>query len=254
MPHVATSEKDIGSAVDYVPPGAGLAELRSAAAECKACNLWMKGTQTVFGEGTRNAEVVLVGEQPGDVEDVEGKPFVGPAGKLLDKALERAGIDRSRAYVTNAVKHFNWDETRGKRRIHKKPNARQVAACRPWLESEVTVLRPSAIVALGATAAQSLLGRDFKLTKHRGELVESDLARYVIATVHPSSILRAPSDDDRRIAMEAFVDDLRRVAAVLKPAVAEHASGRPDQDQGVLTALHARARLAAATRPTRSRR
>jgi uracil-DNA glycosylase len=218
VPRVATSDPEITSAAEYLPPDRDLPQLRDAAAGCKACDLWMKGTQTVFGEGAREAGVLFVGEQPGDVEDVEGKPFVGPAGKLLDKALERAGIDRRKAYVTNAVKHFNWEETRGKRRIHKKPNARQVAACRPWLESEIDVIKPRVIVALGATAAQSLLGRDFKITKHRGELIESDLARYVIATVHPSSILRARTDDERRIAMAAFIDDLRHVAAALEPA------------------------------------
>ena len=218
MPRAATSEGDIGSASEYLPAERDLPQLRSAAAECKACNLWMKGTQTVFGEGAREAEVVLVGEQPGDVEDDEGRPFVGPAGRLLDTALERAGIDRRKAYVTNAVKHFNWEETRGQRRIHKKPNARQVAACRPWLEAEIEAIKPRVIVALGATAAHSLLGRDFKITKHRGELIESDLARYVIATVHPSSILRAGTDHERRIAMEAFIDDLRHAAAVLEPA------------------------------------
>jgi DNA polymerase len=178
----------------------------------------MKGTQTVFGEGLPRAGMLFVGEQPGDVEDIEGRPFVGPAGKLLDKALERAGIDRSKVYMTNAVKHFRWDETRAKRRIHKKPSARQVGACRPWLESEIAIVQPSVIVALGATAAQSLLGRGFTLTKQRGEPIESEWSRPVVATIHPSAILRAPSDDDRRIAMQTFIDDLRRAAALAERA------------------------------------
>ena len=158
---------------------------------------------------------MLVGEQPGDVEDQEGHPFVGPAGHLLDRALERAGISRHDAYVTNAVKHFKWEETRGKRRIHKKPNAREVAACRPWLETEIAAVEPRVIVALGATAAQSLLGREFQLTKHRGKPMASTWGAPVIATVHPSAILREQTDDERRIALAAFVDDLRRAAALV---------------------------------------
>jgi DNA polymerase len=176
----------------------------------------MKGSQTVFGEGLPQAEIMLVGEQPGDAEDVHGRPFVGPAGKLLDEALDRAGIDRRLAYVTNVVKHFNWDETRGQWRIHKKPSARQVAACRPWLDAEIDAVRPRVIVALGATAAQALLGRDFKVTAHRGEIIRGGAAPYVMATVHPSSILRAFTDGERHVAAEAFVDDLRRVASLLE--------------------------------------
>ncbi len=188
--------------------------LRKAAQDCRACDLWQHGTQTVFGEGAQGAKVIFVGEQPGDKEDLEGKPFVGPAGALLDKALIEAGIDRAKVYVTNAVKHFKW-EPRGKRRIHKKPNAAEIAACRPWLEAEIAVLKPKVVVCLGATAAQALLGRDFRVTQHRGEFVESQIAPYVVATVHPSSILRAPDDETRHEAMRRFVADLKRLSRVL---------------------------------------
>jgi DNA polymerase len=192
-----------------------LDELRAEAAACKACDLWKTGTQTVFGEGSANAEIVFVGEQPGDKEDLAGRPFVGPAGRVLDEGLEAAGIDRSLAYVTNAVKHFKWT-ARGKRRIHQKPNAAELAACRPWLEAELAVIQPRVLVALGATAAQALLGRQFRVTKQRGVPVESDLAPYVLATVHPSSILRQETDEDRAAAMEAFVADLQVVAKLLR--------------------------------------
>src|SRR5690242_6109032 len=188
--------------------------LQKAAQDCKACDLWKRGTQTVFGEGGPHAKVIFVGEQPGDREDLEGKPFVGPAGGLLDKALVEAGIDRTKVYVTNAVKHFKW-EPRGKRRIHKKPNAAEIAACRPWLDAEIAVLKPKVVVCLGATAAQALLGREFRVTQHRGEFVESPLAPYVMATVHPSSILRAPDDQARHEEMRRFVADLKKLAAVL---------------------------------------
>jgi uracil-DNA glycosylase family protein len=191
-----------------------LDELRAEAAGCKACDLWKTGTQTVFGEGGANAEIVFVGEQPGDKEDLAGRPFVGPAGGVLDEGLEEAGIDRSLAYVTNAVKHFKW-VARGKRRIHQKPNAAEMAACRPWLEAELAVVRPKVLVALGATAAQSLLGRQFRVTKQRGTPVESDLAPFVVATVHPSSILRQETDEDRAAAMKDFVADLKVVAKLL---------------------------------------
>src|SRR5579883_1754668 len=193
---------------------ASLAELAEAAKDCKACDLWKRGTQTVFGEGGAHAKVMLVGEQPGNQEDLEGKPFVGPAGKLLDTALVEAGIDRTKVYVTNAVKHFKW-EPRGKRRIHKKPNATEIAACRPWLDAEIALLKPRVVVCLGATAAQSLLGRDFRVTQHRGEFVKSPLAPYVMATVHPSSILRAPDDETRHEEMRRFVADLKKLAVVL---------------------------------------
>ena len=192
-----------------------LDELRAEAADCKACDLWKTGTQTVFGEGRKKAEIVFVGEQPGDKEDLAGRPFVGPAGGVLDEGLEAAGIDRSLAYVTNAVKHFKW-VARGKRRIHQKPNAAEMAACRPWLEAELAVVRPKVLVALGATAAQSLLGRQFRVTKQRGTPVESELAPYVVATVHPSSILRQETDEDRAAAMKDFVADLEVVAKLLR--------------------------------------
>lgn len=188
--------------------------LQKAAQDCKACDLWERGTQTVFGEGGSNSKVIFVGEQPGDREDQEGKPFVGPAGGLLDKALVEAGIDRKKVYVTNAVKHFKW-ERRGKRRIHKRPNAAEIAACRPWLDAEIAVLKPKVVVCLGATAAQALLGRDFRVTQHRGEFVESQLAPFVMATVHPSSILRAPDDETRHAEMRRFVADLKKVAHVV---------------------------------------
>ena len=188
--------------------------LQKAAKDCRACDLWQRGTQTVFGEGGPDAKVIFVGEQPGDREDLEGKPFVGPAGGLLDKALVEAGIDRTKVYVTNAVKHFKW-EPRGKRRIHKKPNAAEIAACRPWLDAEIAVLKPKVVVCLGATAAQALLGRDFRVTQRRGEFVDSTLAPFVMATVHPSSILRAPDDETRHEEMRRFVSDLKKLAGVL---------------------------------------
>ena len=192
-----------------------LDELRADAADCKACDLWKTGTQTVFGEGEPTAEIVFVGEQPGDKEDLAGRPFVGPAGLVLDEALEAAGIDRSLAYVTNAVKHFKW-VGRGKRRIHQKPNAAETAACRPWLDAELAVLEPKVLVPLGATAAQALLGRQFRVTKQRGVPVESDLAPHVVATVHPSSILRQETDEDREAAMRDFIADLKVVAKLLR--------------------------------------
>jgi DNA polymerase len=190
--------------------------VRTAARDCRACDLWKTGTQTVFGEGPSRATLMLVGEQPGDQEDLSGHPFVGPAGKLLDKALVDAGIDRSDVYVTNVVKHFKW-EPRGKRRIHKKPRVSEIAACRPWLDTEIALVRPKAIVCLGATAAQALLGAAFKVTAQRGTFVESPLAPLVLATVHPSSLLRAPDADTRRREIERFVDDLRLVARRLTP-------------------------------------
>jgi len=198
-----------------IPDKLTLPALRTAAAGCKACDLWKLGTQTVFGEGSATARVMMVGEQPGDKEDLQGRPFVGPAGGVLDKALAAAGIDRNDVYVTNIVKHFKW-EPRGKRRIHKKPNAGEIAACRPWLDTEIQLVKPRAIVCLGATAAQALIGRQFKVTAHRGEFIASSLAPLVLATVHPSSILRAPDDDTRRQEMERFTDDLRKVAKALR--------------------------------------
>src|SRR5919198_92847 len=204
------------SAADFLPPERTLEALRDAAGSCRGCDLYKNATQTVFGEGTSRANVLFVGEQPGDREDVEGRPFVGPAGKLLDRALDEVGIDRTKVYVTNAVKHFKWTPApRGKRRIHKKPGAEEIRACRPWLDAEIEQVRPKVIVALGATAAQALMGRDFRLSQHRGELLESDIGPLVSATVHPSSILRAPDDRARAEAMDAFVRDLGGVAAAL---------------------------------------
>jgi uracil-DNA glycosylase family protein len=198
---------------ELLPERPTLRTVRQAASGCKACELYKRGTQTVFGEGPRKAEVMLVGEQPGDAEDLAGHPFVGPAGRLLDKALEAAGIDRTLVYVTNVVKHFKW-EPRGKRRIHAKPNAAEIAACRPWLETEIALLRPRVLVCLGATAAQALLGRAFKVSRQRGRFVPSPLAPLVTATVHPSSILRAPGES-RQEEMTRFVEDLRNVAKEL---------------------------------------
>lgn len=197
-----------------VLPSGSLEDLRREARDCRACDLWKLGTQTVFGEGAQNSKIMLVGEQPGDQEDKAGRPFVGPAGKLLDAALEEAGIDRKKVYVSNAVKRFKW-EPRGKRRIHKKPNAAEIAACRPWLEAEISAVRPKVLVCLGATAAQALLGKSFRVTLHRGEFVESPLAPHVTATVHPSSILRAPDEETRRAEMKRFVADLKKIKTVL---------------------------------------
>ena len=201
------------TAAPLVPEGP-LEAVREAAAGCKACDLWKLGTQTVFGEGGEGDVVMFVGEQPGDAEDLEGRPFVGPAGRLFDRALEEAGIDRSRAYVTNAVKHFKW-EPRGKRRIHQKPNWAEMTACRPWLEAEIDRVKPRVVVALGATAAQTMLGRQFRVTRERGVPVESPLAPVVVATVHPSSILRARDDRAREEAMGDFVRDLRTIGDLI---------------------------------------
>jgi uracil-DNA glycosylase family protein len=194
-----------------IPVNATLPGLAKASKDCRACDLWKCGTQTVFGEGSLGASLMLIGEQPGDQEDLQGKPFVGPAGKLLDAALERAGIVREQTYVTNAVKHFKW-EPRGKRRIHKKPNAAEIAACRPWLEAEIAAVQPKIIVCLGATAAQSLLGPAFRVTQQRGQLLKSKLAPFIMATVHPSSILRAPDEETRHAEMQRFIEDLKKAA------------------------------------------
>jgi uracil-DNA glycosylase len=209
------SRKRASSAADLIPDQMSLPLLKDAAADCRACDLWEKGTQTVFGDGRTRARVMFVGEQPGNEEDLTGKPFVGPAGRLFDNALDEAGIDRKQTYVTNVVKHFKW-EPRGKRRIHKKPNAQEISACRPWLEAEFALVKPKVIVALGATAAQALLGPQFRVTKERGKFIESTLAPYIMATVHPSSILRAPDDETRRLEYRRFVDDLKKLARVLK--------------------------------------
>jgi len=205
------------TAAEYLPPRLSLKALREAAADCRACPLWRTGTQTVFGEGRKASRLLLVGEQPGDREDLAGRPFVGPAGRLLDEALDEAGIERADAYLTNAVKHFKW-EPRGKRRIHQRPNASEIAACRPWLEAELAVVRPLVLVCLGAVAAQALLGRGVRVTRDRGRPLGSDLAPVAFATVHPSSILRAPDEESRRRERILFVDDLRVAAAALASA------------------------------------
>jgi uracil-DNA glycosylase len=207
------------SAEPFVPEDRSLRSLAEAVQGCQGCDLYRNATQAVFGDGSERARVMFVGEQPGDREDVEGHPFVGPAGGVLDRGLEAAGIDRADAYVTNIVKHFKWKQApRGKRRIHRKPDLREQLACRPWLEAELEQVRPTVLVLLGATAAQSLLGRSFRVTKERGLFVESDLAPFVTTTVHPSSILRAPDDASRAAAMDAFIGDLRKVATVLRQA------------------------------------
>jgi uracil-DNA glycosylase family protein len=211
--HTQPGRSFLPDVAELIPPRASLKALREAAAGCTACELWRSGTQTVFGAGTSTARLMLVGEQPGDREDREGKPFVGPAGRLLDQALEDAGIDRRAAYVTNVVKHFKWT-ARGKRRIHAKPNWSEIAACRPWLEAELATVKPEILVALGATAAQALFGRDFRVTKQRGTPVETELAPKALATIHPSAILRA-DEADRERELRAFVDDLRVAAKLL---------------------------------------
>jgi len=202
-------------ALQLIPDQLSLPSLREAAASCQACDLHETGTQTVFGEGAVGATVMFVGEQPGDREDLAGKPFVGPAGHLLDEALARAGIDRDRVYVTNAVKHFKW-KPQGKRRLHQKPNATEIAACRPWLDAEIATVRPRLIVCLGATAAQALLGASFRVSIDRGRVMERPGLPPIIATVHPSAILRAPDEESRHAEMEAFVADLTIVARRLK--------------------------------------
>jgi DNA polymerase len=203
-----------GSAADFLPERRTLPALREAAAGCRGCQLWTRGTQTVFGEGPRRARVMLVGEQPGNDEDLAGKPFVGPAGRILDRALEAAGIARGDVYVTNVVKHFKW-EPKGKRRIHAKPNQMEIAACLPWLEAELDIVKPAVLVCLGATAAQALLGPKFRVTKQRGEWIASRWGAHVMATVHPSAILRAPDDAARHAEMERFVADLKHIPPIL---------------------------------------
>jgi uracil-DNA glycosylase len=203
------------SAANFLPERRSLTALREAAAGCRGCDLYEDATQTVFGEGAAKARVVLVGETPGDQEDRQGKPFVGPAGRELDRALERAGIDRKEAYVTNAVKHFRFQE-RGKRRIHQKPDGRHIKACRPWLDAELGLLEPEALIVMGATAAQALLGASFKVTKERGKLLETELAPIVVATIHPSAILRERDDDARHLQREAFTSDIQVAAEALR--------------------------------------
>ncbi len=216
MAKLATDPK-LTTAQALIPHNATLAEARSAASVCKACDLWKNATQTVFGEGRPRASVMLVGEQPGDREDLAGKPFVGPAGHLLNEALAEAGIERGQVYVTNIVKHFRWVvASRGKRRIHKKPNASQINACRPWLDAEIALVRPRLLVCLGATAAQSLLGKHFSVMRERGKPLKSALAPQVMATVHPSSVLRAPDEATRNQEKRRFIDDLKKAAQLLR--------------------------------------
>jgi DNA polymerase len=202
-----------GSAADFIPPHPTLPKLREAAMHCRGCHLWTLGTQTVFGEGPKGARVIIVGEQPGDQEDRAGHPFVGPSGKLLDHALEEAGINRGDVYVTNAVKHFKWERgEKSARRIHKKPNDAEVRACHPWLEEEIRLVQPDVVVCLGATAAQSIMGKSFRVTKERGRAVKAPDGRTVIATVHPSSVLRAPDARARAAAEREFFADIKKVA------------------------------------------
>jgi DNA polymerase len=205
---------DSTDAASLADAAASLPALRQAAASCRACDLWERGTQTVFGEGSDRARIMLVGEQPGDREDLEGRPFVGPAGRLLDAALGEAGIERADAYVTNAVKHFKWEE-RGKRRIHQPPSARERSACRPWLEAELALVRPTVLVAMGATAAKSLLGSDFRVSRERGRPLDSDLAESVVATIHPSAVLRVRDAGDRERERAGLVADLQVAARCL---------------------------------------
>jgi uracil-DNA glycosylase len=202
-------------ATPFLPERGSLSALRQAAAGCRGCHLWQGATQTVFGEGLKRARVMLVGEQPGDKEDLAGKPFVGPAGRELDRGLQAAGIARDEAYVTNVVKHFKFEE-RGRRRIHQTPKRFEIDACRPWLDAELEAVEPDALVLLGATAAKALLGSSFRVTRHRGELLDSELAPILTATIHPSAILRAPDDAARAAEREAFAGDLSAVATALK--------------------------------------
>jgi DNA polymerase len=197
-----------------IPFSDSIEQLAQAAKTCRACDIWTRATQTVFGEGSTQAEVMLVGEQPGNQEDLAGHPFVGPAGKLLDKALLAAGIARDKVYISNVVKHFNSTQ-RGKWRIHKKPNAEEIAACRPWLEAEIAIIRPKVVVCLGASAAQALISRDYRVTRQRGELQKSSFGSMITATVHPSSILRAPDDEARHLQMKEFISDLKEIGRVL---------------------------------------
>jgi uracil-DNA glycosylase len=209
-----TDDKERPSADALIPNEPDLDRLREAAAECTACPLYANATQTVFGEGQAGAAILFVGEQPGDAEDLAGRPFVGPAGKLLDRCIKEAGIDRSRAYVTNAVKHFKW-VPRGTRRIHSKPGSVEIAACFPWLEAEIAAVKPQVVVALGATAAQALFGKAFRVTRDRGRPVASRFAPYAMATVHPSSLLRAPDDQTRHRETQRFIADLKQIARLL---------------------------------------
>jgi len=205
------SERRLTSAI---APSPALRDLKREAAGCRACPLWQRATQTVFGEGAPKADIMLVGEQPGDREDLQGHPFVGPAGLLLERAIASAGLDRRRIYRTNVVKHFKWEQ-RGKKRIHQRPDSQEIAACRPWLDAELAAVRPTALVCLGATAAQALFGRGFKVTRQRGSLVRSSLAPLAMGTVHPSAILRLPDEESRRQGFREFVSDLEHLRLAL---------------------------------------
>jgi uracil-DNA glycosylase len=213
----------IGTAADYLPKRRSLSALRRAATTCRGCHLWMNATQTVFGEGLRRARLMLVGEQPGDEEDETGRLFAGPSGRLLDGVLESAGIERSDTYVTNVVKHFKW-EPRGQRRLHKQPTAAEIGACLPWLEAEIEVLRPEVLLCLGATASRTLLGPGFSVSRQRGEWLDSQLAPHVMATIHPSAILRLRDSAERKVALTRYVAEFRRVLSVL--------NGAPGDGQG----------------------
>lgn len=205
------------SAANFLPAAMNLSALRQAAATCKGCDLWKIGTQTVFGEGRRNSKIMFIGEQPGDREDLAGRPFVGPAGRILGQALEEAEIDREEVYVTNIVKHFKWSpDARGKRRIHKKPNSLEIRACRPWLDAEIEVVQPQIVVCLGATASQALLGRTFSVTRDRGKVLQWGPVSQIMATVHPSSILRAPDSESRHAQMQMFTEDMRKLKTALE--------------------------------------
>lgn len=214
---MAKTRDQFPTARAFLPADTTLSNLKDAASHCRGCDLYKRATQTVFGEGAKHASVLFVGEQPGDKEDLAGRPFVGPAGRILDQALAEAGIARSEVYVTNAVKHFSWEaDERGKRRIHKKPRYSEIQACKPWLEAEIAVTKPYVVVCLGSTAAQALLGKTFRVTRQRGVFLASDIAPLLMATVHPSSILRAPDERARREQMQAFVRDLRLVAEKIR--------------------------------------
>lgn len=217
--------REIGTAAPLIPSRPTIKKLKIAAAGCQACDLWKKSTQTVFGEGKQTSTVMFVGEQPGNSEDLTGRPFVGPAGGLLDRALEEAGIDRSTVYVTNVVKHFKW-EPRGKKRIHKKPNAAEITACRPWLQAEIDIVKPRVIICLGSTAAQAILGPKFRVSSQRATFVPSPLAPFVTATVHPSSILRAPSNEQRRTELARFIGDLKKIRKAIEAPEAASARRR----------------------------
>jgi DNA polymerase len=245
--------KPTGSAADFIPPRPTLAKLRAASKGCQGCDLFKLGTQTVFGEGPATAHVMIVGEQPGDMEDRAGKPFVGPSGKLLDRAFDAAGIARDDVYVTNAVKHFKWaKDARTKRRIHKTPSAGEIRACFPWLQQEIALIKPSVIVCLGATAAKALLGRAFRVTKRRGIAIESDLASAVFATVHPSAVLRAPPEQRVR-AERMFVADIRAVGRFLATASADtrRTAHRARKLRAWSTIAHPSATSSASTRSSR---